>query len=857
MAIAPAPRLYGLDAISAAALPAGGEQGAHFARRLFERVADKDLAAAPAEQRAASALALLAFARRRLPGIAKIRVFDPTEAGHGFESRHTVIHVVNDDMPFLVDSIANELNRREIAVHLLAHPVLVVRRDLDGDLLDLGPETGAIPGERGSGDRGGRPESMMHIEIDRQAGSGQLDDLASALARVLAEVRLAVDDWRPMRQACLDAIADLAPGRSQSFEEYEDFLQWLEAGHFTFLGHRRYRYVDDAAQPGGLRYELIQGSALGILRRDEVRLFEAGLGGGEAMARFARSADNILVVKTDRQSLVHRSGPMDCVIVKTYDTDGRVTGERRLAGLFTSAAYHAMVADVPLLRGRVASVLRRSGADAHGHDGKTLTAILDSYPRDELFQIDEDTLYDQVLGILQLQERRRVALFARRDTVGRFAANLVFAPRERFDAALSERFAAILEQAWDGKATSVSASIGSDSALAQALYTVKLNRPDAPAPDLAALEQALVDAATSWNDRLRTALQAELGDAPGRDAARRWRGWFPPVYRETFEATQAVTDIEPLREMLAGAGFDVEVGRRAGLPAHRFAIRLFHPRKPIALSDILPLAENLGLRVLSEAPFLLHAPNDRDDDGEGEGVAMQVLRVEMADKSAVDLAASGPRFIETIKKLWAGALENDGLNRLVLGAGLGWREVAVLRTYTKYLRQAGVPFSQDYMERTLAAYPAIARGLVDLFRARFDPVLGEAGSEARKARGKEIEAGIAAALEAVTTLDEDRILRRFLNAVCCTLRTNFWQTAADGAAKDWISLKIDSRAIDELPAPRPLVEIFVYSPRMEGIHLRGGKVARGGIRWSDRREDFRTEVLSLMKTQMVKNAVIV
>jgi glutamate dehydrogenase len=848
MAIAPAPRLYGLDAIGVAALQSGGDAGGAFARRLFERVADKDLAAAPAAQRAAAALSLLAFARRRLPGIAKIRVFDPTEASHGFESRHTVIHVVNDDMPFLVDSIANELNRREIAVHLLAHPVLAVRRDLDGDLLDFGADTA----ERG------RRESMMHIEIDRQAGSGQLDDLASALARVLAEVRLAVDDWRPMRQACLDAIADLSPGRSQSFEEYEDFLQWLEAGHFTFLGHRRYRYVDDATQPGGLRYELIQGSALGILRRDEIRLFEAGLGSGAAMARFARSADNILVVKTDRPSLVHRSGPMDCVIVKTYDADGRVTGERRLAGLFTSAAYHAMVADVPLLRGRVAGVLRRSGVDANGHDGKTLTAILDSYPRDELFQIDEDTLYDQVLGILQLQERRRVALFARRDVVGRFAANLVFAPRERFDAALSERFAAILEQAWDGKATSVSASIGSDSALAQALYTVKLNRPDAPTPDLAALEQTLADAATSWNDRLRTVLQAKLGDAAGRAAARRWRGWFPPVYRETFDATQAVADIEPLQQMLAGAGFDVEVGRRAGLPAHRFAIRLFHPRKPIALSEILPLAENLGLRVLSEAPFLLHAPNDAGDDGgKSDGVAIQVLRVETADKSAVDLASTGPRFIETIKKLWAGALEDDGLNRLVLGAGLDWREIAVLRTYAKYLRQAGVPFSQDYMERTLAAYPAIARGLVDLFRARFDPVLGEARSDARKARSEEIEAAIAKALEAVTTLDEDRILRRFLNAVGCTLRTNFWQAAADGAAKDWISIKIDSRAIDELPAPRPLVEIFVYSPRMEGIHLRGGKVARGGIRWSDRREDFRTEVLSLMKTQMVKNAVIV
>ena len=847
MAIAPAPRLYGLDAISAAALRAGGEQGASFARRVFERVADKDLAAAPAEQRAAVALALLAFARRRLPGIAKVRVFNPTEEAHGFESRHSIVHVVNDDMPFLVDSIANELNRREINVHLLAHPVLAVRRDLDGDLLDFGPEANGR----------GRPESMMHIEIDRQAEPGQLDEIAAALTRVLAEVRLAVDDWRPMRQACLDAIADLAPSRAPLQDEYEDFLQWLEAGNFTFLGHRRYRYVDDPSQPGGVRYDIMPGSALGILRRDDTRLFEAGLGGGEAMARFARGADNLLIVKADRVSLVHRSGPMDCVIVKTYDSDGRVTGERRIAGLFTSAAYHAMVGDVPLLRGRVAGVLRRSGIDAGGHDGKALVAILDSYPRDELFQIDEDTLYDQVLGILQLQERRRVALFARRDAVGRFAANLVFVPRERFDAALNERFAAILEQAWDGKVTTVVGEASSDQALAQALYTVKLRQPDAPAPDLAALEQTLVEAATSWSDKLRAALQAKFGEAEGRAAARRWRDWFPPVYRETFDATQATIDIELLQKLLGGTDFGVQVGRRAGLPAHRFAIRLFHPHKPIALSEILPLAENLGLRVISEAPFLLHAANGDGDGGGGDGVAMQMLRVETADASAVDLAAVGPRFIEAMEKLRSGALENDGLNRLVLGAGLAWREVALLRGYTKYLRQAGVPFSQDYMERTLAAYPVLARGLVDLFVARFDPALGEAQSDTRKNKGEAIEAALATALEGVTTLDEDRILRRFLNAVSCTLRTNFWQTAADGTAKEWISLKIDSRAIDELPAPRPMVEIFVYSPRMEGIHLRGGRVARGGIRWSDRREDFRTEVLSLMKTQMVKNAVIV
>jgi glutamate dehydrogenase len=841
MVTASVPRVYGLDAICAAALQAAGEESAQFARRLYSRLSDKDLAAAPVDQRAAAAISLLGFARRRLPGVAKVRIFNPSLADHGFESRHTIVQIVNDDMPFLVDSIANEFNRREIAVNLLAHPVMAARRDLDGDLVGIALEAG----ERA------RSESMMHIEVDRQIDPVLLDEIAAALTRVLAEVRLAVDDWRAMRRACLDAIADLAPGRAPGLAEYEDFLRWLEANHFTFLGHRRYRYVDDASQPAGLRYELVPGSSLGILRRDEVRLFDVGLGSGEAMARFARGPHNILIVKTDRPSLVHRIGAMDCVIVKTCDADGRVTGEHRLVGLFTSAAYHAAVHDVPLLRGRIETLLRRSGFDRHGHDGKTMLAILDTYPRDELFQIDEDTLYDHVLGILQLQERRRVALFSRLDTVGRFATALVFVPRERFDAPLSDRFAAILGKAWNGKVTSVATSIGSDSALVQSLYTIKLRAPEQAGPDLAALERDLVDAATSWNDRLRTALQEKLGEAEGRAAARRWRYWFPPVYRETFDAAQALRDIEVLQTFVDGAEFGVQVGRRSGMPAHRFALRLFHPRKAIALSDVLPLAENLGLRVISEAPFLLRREGG---DDQTHGVAMQVLRVETADKLPVDLEAAGARFIEAIEKLRAGALENDGLNRLILGAGLAWREVAIVRAYAKYLRQAGIPFSQEYMERALAAYPTVARLLVDLFVARFDPTLGEAASGERAARIASIEADFAASLEAVATLDEDRILRRFHNAVLSTLRTNYWQA---GGSKDWISFKIDSRAIDELPAPRPLVEVFVYSPRMEGIHLRGGRVARGGIRWSDRREDFRTEILGLMKTQMVKNAVIV
>ncbi|MBS0538566.1 MAG: NAD-glutamate dehydrogenase, partial [Proteobacteria bacterium] len=634
------PKSYGLDAICLAALKLEGSEGAaQFARRLYERVADRDLAAAPVEQRAAAAALLLAFARRRLPGVAKVRVLNPAVEDHGFESRHTIVQIVNDDMPFLVDSIANEFNRREIAVHLLAHPVMAVRRDLDGDLGELAGEAG----------HGAPRESLMHIEIDRQADPLLLDELAAALTRVLAEVRLAVEDWRPLRQSCLDAIEDLAPGRSEETGEHEEFLRWLEADHFTFLGHRRYRYVEDASSSGGLRYELVPGSALGILRRDDIRLFEEGLGGGEAMARFARGPQKLLIVKTDRGALVHRSGAMDCIIAKTHDSDGRVTGERRIIGFFTSAAYHAMARHVPLLRARVEGVVRRAGLDPQGHDGKALLAILEAYPRDELFQIDDDTLYDHALDILQLQERRQVALFTRRDPVGRFATCLIFAPRERFDHALSERFIAILEQAWGAKVTAVSGLASDESALAHALYTLRLQTPDGASPDLADLERRLIDAATSWNDRLRGALESRLGEAQGRAEARKWRDYFPSTYRDSFAADHAAADIEALQAALDGRPFGVRLDRAPDQPPHRFTARLFHPGEPVALSDILPQAENLGLRVLSEVPFQLQAAS-------GQGVALQVLTVETADKSAVDLAAAGPRFGEALDRLWSNEL---------------------------------------------------------------------------------------------------------------------------------------------------------------------------------------------------------
>ncbi len=821
-----------LDAI-VASLADRGEEAQHFARRLYANLAGEDLSAASAGVRAAAALSLLGFARRRLPGVAKIRVFNPRADDGGWETRHTVVQLVNDDMPFLVDSVTAEFARRELQVHLIVHPVMSVRRDEAGEAQSFEAE-------------GGRRESLMSIEIDRLGDAAALDDLAAALARILTEVRAAVEDWRAMRGACLGAAHELeAIGHvdNSELDEAQAFLRWIESNRFTFLGYRRYRYTAS----GG--YDLVADSGLGILRNPDERLFADGAGTGVAMTGLAGSAVPLMLLKTDRQSLVHRPGPLDCIIAKSFDANGRPAGEHRIVGLFTSNVYHIPIADIPVLRRKVASVMRRAGFAPQSHDAKTLAAILEAWPRDELFQTDEDTLYDIALGVLQLQERQRVALFVRRDAIGRFATCAVFVPRDRYDSQLRRRFARILESAYGGKVTGFSATVGDESTLARVLFTVRLADPQAPLPDSEAIERQLAEAATTWTDRLKTALARQHGDAEARRLLQDWGEVFPTAYREAYDAGTGVDDLAYLLQVAGGKPLGIKLEQRAGMATHELALKLFHAGTPLPLSDVLPPLENMGLRVLTETPYLL-----------GTGTATVWLHdflLETEDRHAVDVAAVEHPFEAALDRLWLGTLENGALNRLILRAGLDAQQVTLLRTYGRFLRQAGLPFEQAYMDQAVVGNAAIARDLVALFLARHDPALGPIDSVARKAAAAAIEQRLGPALDAVQSLDEDRVLRRFRNAVDCTLRTNYFRKSAEGGTLPYLSIKLDSRRLDDLPLPRPLVEVFVYSPRVEGVHLRGGKVARGGIRWSDRREDFRSEVLGLMKAQMVKNAVIV
>ncbi len=838
-----------VEAIVAAAsetlAQSSADEAARFVRALYAKAPEPDLAAAQPRERLGAALELLAQARSREPGKAEIVAFNPVAADNGWSSAHSVVMIVNDDMPFLVDSVMGELVAREIGVHLLVHPVVRVERDASGTLLRFGPDA----------NDGAAKESMMLLEIDRQTPS-MLDELRTALATVFEDVRAAVEDWRAMRGAVGSALAGLTmPGplsQAEDVAEARDFLEWIAADHFTFLGYRRYRYADPEA-PTGAVYELLPGSALGVLRDEHRLLFEAAPGETglpAAMRAFLHGPAVLLIAKADMVSKVHRRAPMDVLIVKHFGADGRLEGEHRFAGLFTSAAYNRSPRDIPLLRRKVAQAIAGAGFDPHSHDGKATLNILETFPRDELFQYDDTTLLQTVLGILHLQERPRTALFVRPDTLGRSVTCLVFTPRERYDSALRQRFAAVLEQAFGGKVVSYSATLADDSPLARVLFTVRLGAPT-QSWNQSEIETRLAQTARTWRDRLRDALVAALDEQRGLSLARRYAHAFPVGYQEIAEPAAALGDIERAEQALKNGTLQIALYREQNDRPQDLRLKLMRAGGPIPLSDVLPLLENMGLRVLTEVPHRLRPLPE--SGGESVELHLHDFTLTTASGAAVDLEQVKAPFQSALGQAWTGALESDGFNRLVLLGGLQWREVMVLRAYCKYLRQAGIAFSQDYMERALAAHPGIAVLLVRRFLARFDPEQQQMAEQVCA----QIDAEIAGALDKVTSLDEDRMLRRFFNAIVSTLRTNFFQVGENGWPKPWFSFKLDSRKIDDLPLPRPMVEVFVYSPRVEAIHLRGGKVARGGIRWSDRREDFRTEILSLMKAQMVKNAVIV
>ncbi|MCM3265475.1 NAD-glutamate dehydrogenase [Streptomyces thermoviolaceus] len=826
-----------------------------FLQRYYLHTAPEDLADRDPVDVFGAAFSHYRLAEHRPQGTASVRVHTPTVEENGWTCSHSVVEVVTDDMPFLVDSVTNELTRQGRGIHVVVHPQIVVRRDVTGKLLEVLTEASA--GDELPHDA--HVESWIHVEIDRETDRADLQQITADLQRVLSDVREAVEDWEKMRGAAVrlaDGLSDEPlpadlPG--PQVEEARELLRWLADDHFTFLGYREYRLRDDDSLAA------VPGTGLGILRADPHHAGGDDHPVSESFERLpadarakAREHKLLVLTKANSRATVHRPSYLDYIGVKKFDAQGNVVGERRFLGLFSSAAYTESVRRVPVIRRKVEEVLERSGFSPNSHDGRDLLQILETYPRDELFQTPVDELQSIVTSVLYLQERRRLRLYLRQDEYGRYYSALVYLPRDRYTTGVRLRIIDILKEELGGTSVDFTAW-NTESVLSRLHFVVRVPQgselPELSDADKERIEARLAEAARSWADAFSEALTAELGEERAAELLRRYAHAFPEGYKADHTPRAAVADLVRLEQLDDDKTFALSLYEPVGAGPEERRFKIYQRGGSVSLSQVLPVLSRLGVEVTDERPYEL-----RRADRSTVWIYDFGLRIPPAATGGDHLADDArERFQDAFAAVWTGKAENDGFNALVLGAGLTWRQAMVLRAYAKYLRQAGSTFSQDYMEDTLRNNVHTTRLLVSLFEARLSPERQRAGRELVDALLEEADA----ALDQVASLDEDRILRSFLTVIKATLRTNFFQKDAAGEPHDYVSMKFDPQAIPDLPAPRPAFEIWVYSPRVEGVHLRFGKVARGGLRWSDRREDFRTEILGLVKAQMVKNTVIV
>ena len=811
---------------------------ATFVQHYFRGVDEDDLRASSADDLAAAAIAHLRFAAQRPRRRPLVRVYNPSFNRDAYTSTHSVVEVTVEDMPFLVDSLGIVFSKAGLTVHRMVHPVLAIQRDRGGTLIKIdGNESDGLTNE-----------SWQRFEIDRLEDADTQRALERQILDVLDDVRAAVQDWSAMRETVLKIASDLeasnAPVPPPDLREAQSLLRWMTDNNFTFLGYREYTLKrgrsEDIVQP-------IADTGLGILRgRHRSKLEQLKLTG--AMREHARDPQLLTITKANSTATVHRATYLDYIGIKTFDSQGRVSGEKRILGLFTSGVYHRNPREIPLLRHKIERVVAHFGLDPASHDAKAVLHVLDTYPRDELFQATTADLIRIVRAVVNLYERQRVRVLLRRDVFGRFYSALVYVPRDRYTTQVRHKMEAVIKDALNSIAIESQVQI-SESALARVHMIVRLPIGAKERIDIDALEQRIADAVTTWEDRLRDALVGKHGEAEGLELLKRLSGTFPAAYQEDTTAELALDDIDHLLEIVADS--DRVMLRLIPGDGTSLHLRLLRSASPIALSRALPILENMGFTVVSERPYRLKVARSRE-------VWLQDFEMQPRHGRRVDVVDVGPRFNDLFLAVWTGRAENDGFNRLVAVAGLTWRQAMMLRAYCRYILQTAATFSQAYMEQVLASNPELACLLWELFATALDP---NAQTKRRDADVTRVRQRFMRRLDAVKSLDEDRILRRFANTIGATLRTNYFQTETDGLSaggfKSYVSFKLNSRTIDELPLPKPAFEIFVYSPRVEGVHLRMGHVARGGIRWSDRREDFRTEVLGLMKAQNVKNTLIV
>jgi glutamate dehydrogenase len=805
-----------------------------FLRRYFRNVPHEDMHGRSPKIMGQAALAHLDFAKTRKPGKAKLRIFNPNKLDHGYQSAFTIVEMVNDNMPFLVDSVAAAIARHNLTIHMTVHPLLIVRRDRNGRLLEV---MGDIKSCK-------QIESYIRFVIDREADLQQLKILEHEINKVLADVRGAVRDWPEMRNNMLIAADDLKTvtrGDPALRDESEALLRWLVLDHFTFLGYREYR-IHKLADKSFLRP--VADSGLGLLANEKR--------GGKAieltkeMHRLTRSKDFLILTKANSRSTIHRHSYLDYIGIKQYDKNGKPYGEKRFIGLFTSAAYSENPRNIPLLRLKVDRVVEQSGLDPAGHRGKSLLHILDSFPRDELFQSSIHDLVRTTNGILNLQDRRHVKFFLRRDTFRRFFSCVTYVPREKYTTAIRGRIEQILLDAFDGHAVESSVQI-SDSPLARVHTIVRTGTGERPRISIRGIECEIASAVVTWQDRLREELVGRFDQDEGLALFREYGGCFPLAYEEDVPPAIACLDIKRIDGLINGEHSDSLLLHQPAIAVRdQLNFRTFG-KDLLLLSHVLPVLEDMGTEVYGERPYRVQLRN-------GDLFWIQDFELRYGDTGNLDIDDAAERFQEGFARSQAGDIEDDGLNRLILAAGLDWRQTSLIRCYAKYLLQLGIPFSQAYMENVLVAHAGTVRKLVEKFELQFATGISK---KQRQEQLERINARIDRRVARARNLDEDRILTAFSGAVAATVRTNYYQVQENGEPKSYISIKLNPEELPEVPLPKPKFEIFVYSPRVEGVHLRGGSIARGGLRWSDRREDFRTEVLGLMKAQVVKNTVIV
>ncbi|GAA4865754.1 NAD-glutamate dehydrogenase [Saccharopolyspora rosea] len=795
------------------------------------------------------------LASHRVAGRPVVHIFNPNRAADGWESAATVVQIVTDDMPYLVDSVVAELGRDDAQVQRIIHPILVVRRDVAGELLEVLPaaDPAAPPADA-------MAESWMFIEVDQVVDEDRLGALRQGLNNVLNDVREVVEDSERMH-ATARALADELektppPLPSEDVHDGAELLRWLANGHFTFLGYRHYELVD-GDEPG---LQAVLASGLGVLRSDSVAA--RSLSAGPDARATALSPDLLVLTQSSAPSTVHRPVHPYYVGVKTFDEAGRVTGEHRFLGLLTTTALHEDVLDIPFIERRVRDVIHRAGFPLESYSGQRMLEEIQNYPRTELFSTDPETLQDTITGVLALAERRKLRLFLRRDPYGRYFSCLVYLPRDRYTTSSRLAMQEVLIDELGGTGLEYSTRVG-ESTLARVHFVVHTEPDEVVEPDVARIQRRLAGAIHTWDDRLTEVVDAELCDSRRNgyrvrsgseeisQIAQRYAGYFPEAYKEDFSADEGLLDLRRL-ESLSGAR-DLRMlfytPRDAAPGERRFKIYVSGGR--VILSRVLPVLQSMGVEVVDERPYEILTDDDTRYWIYDFGLRLEPGLLDTGGPERLDTLRE--RFEDAFRAAWQGDAEVDRFNALVLRAGLTWRQAAVLRAYAKYLRQVGIAYSQDYIEDAILAHTTTTVALARLFETRFDPALP---AEERAGREADLVAEIGKLIDDVTSLDADRILRSYLSLIQATLRTNFYVSGEQGP-RPYLALKLEPKEIPGLPEPRPQFEIFVYSPRMEGVHLRFGSVARGGLRWSDRREDFRTEILGLVKAQAVKNAVIV